>query len=526
MSKFTNSNESISSGLLLWSDRTTQTSISENYSLKIWPVTNILNDGPLQFVIPPQANGLLSDIHIITKLKIQKDGEDLKLRGKNISVINNFANSLWGFVDVILDDRIELTQNLKNAYAYQTYFDHALNSENNRSDYLFYNEIFKMDEGKTKKSEELARVFWKWNSAKDALVESLVESGDDSETTIGKMKEAYWRFQGTDELDTIVKQRLIARLADDFPTDEEEVQLLLEEYRNEGYNTWIPTTFNPAASERSRRINKGESIVLNSKFQNPLFNTSKCLPTGMKVRINLTKNNDEFLLLTNDSSYSVLLEDCYLNVTYYRARDEILKLLDERLSQDPAPYFISRPEIIIKPITHSSRIIRMSNIFHDTLPPYAFFCLQHSSDFEGKLTTNPFTFIPFKKFQFYLDGVPYFTDPLEVGTVSAIRPGDYEYTDFGQFLRQLYKTSGRALRGNCLIDSTNFQLNFVVGISFTADKSTLTEGHLNLQEKASTYLEIDLGIDSNMPEDMVLIVYSLYDRQIQIDGNRRIRIIE
>ena len=34
----------------------------------------------------------------------------------------------------------------------------------------------------------------------------------------------------------------------------------------------------------------------------------------------------------------------------------------------------------------------------------------------------------------------------------------------------------------------------MVGLSFGADKSSLAERHLNLQEKASTYLEIDMGI--------------------------------
>ena len=59
------------------------------------------------------------------------------------------------------------------------------------------------------------------------------------------------------------------------------------------------------------------------------------------------------------------------------------------------------------------------------------------------------------------------------------------------------------------------------------DRSSLGESHLNLQEKASSYLEIDMGInESDIPNDMILIVYALYDRQIQIDSNRKVRIIE
>jgi hypothetical protein len=65
----------------------------------------------------------------------------------------------------------------------------------------------------------------------------------------------------------------------------------------------------------------------------------------------------------------------------------------------------------------------------------------------------------------------------------------------------------------------------MVGMSFGADRSSLAERHLNLQEKASTYLEIDMGID-NVPEDLILIVYGIFDRQIQIDSDRMVRIIE
>ena len=72
MAKFINSSESISSSLLLWNDLPTQVSIEETYDLKVWPVTNLYNESPLKFNIPPQPKGLLNDIHIVTKLKIQK----------------------------------------------------------------------------------------------------------------------------------------------------------------------------------------------------------------------------------------------------------------------------------------------------------------------------------------------------------------------------------------------------------------------------------------------------------------------
>ena len=108
----------------------------------------------------------MTDIFIITKLKVFNNGQEITTRQDFLSVVNYFANSIiWGQVDIQVDDRVDITQSMKNAYAYQTFFNHALNSESNRSDYLFYNEPFKKDVGQTKIKEEESRKFWKWNVA-------------------------------------------------------------------------------------------------------------------------------------------------------------------------------------------------------------------------------------------------------------------------------------------------------------------------------------------------------------------------
>ena len=163
MSKFTNSKESVSSNLILWHGRQTQVGIRETYDMKVWPITNVYNDGPINFVIPEQSKGMLKDVHIVTKVKLRRGGVDLVNPKRDVSVVNNFANSLWGQVDIQFDDRIDVTQSMRNAYAYKTFFNHVLNSNSNREDYLRYNEVFRMDTGKSKLIEEKNRVFWRWN---------------------------------------------------------------------------------------------------------------------------------------------------------------------------------------------------------------------------------------------------------------------------------------------------------------------------------------------------------------------------
>ena len=120
----------------------------------------------------------------------------------------------------------------------------------------------------------------------------------------------------------------------------------------------------------------------------------------MKIRMSLSKNNDEFVLLTDgDSKFSIFIEDFCLDITCYRPRDAIYNLIETRIQKEPAPYFVTCPEIIIKSITNAGKMIRISDVFHDKLPSYAFFCFQRSRDFEGIFKTNPKLFL-FKSFSF------------------------------------------------------------------------------------------------------------------------------
>ena len=202
--------------MLLWNDIPTQVSIQESYDIKVCPITNILNEGPINFKIPPQPKGLMADIFIITKLKVLNNGQEITTRQDSLSVVNNFANSIWGQVDIQVDDRVDITQIMKNAYAYQTFFNHALNSESNRSDYLFYNELFKMDVGQTKIKEEESRKFWKWNDAIEGELKNGMSenrSDDQKYATLNLSRQKcktqtlvnylIWQFRLESSLDTL-----------------------------------------------------------------------------------------------------------------------------------------------------------------------------------------------------------------------------------------------------------------------------------------------------------------------------------
>ena len=256
MARFVNSSDSISSSLLLWNDRPTQVSIEETYDLKVWPVTNLLNEGPINFNLPPQPKGLLSDLHVVTKFKLMKNGQDISEPQKDISVINNLANSFWGEVSVLCADRTELCQSMKNAYAYQTFFNHALNTDSAHKDFLYYNESFLMDSGVSKKSEEDLRTFWKWDKSMDYILDDVAApEGKTEEEAKEDSKEIIWLGKFDNKINRIyaVGNTLSA------PNDK-----IAYENSSDHRNAWIPTSSNSEASRRGIRFNGGKSVILNS----------------------------------------------------------------------------------------------------------------------------------------------------------------------------------------------------------------------------------------------------------------------
>ena len=282
---------------------------------------------------------------------------------------------------------------------------------------------------------------------------------------------------------------------------------------------------NRGAADRAKKIHGSKPVTVRSRLNVPLFSTSKALPTNMKIRISLSRNNDQFLVLADqDAGYRVDIEDVYLNVTYIRPHDVFLSMIEERLAKQPAPFFVSRPELIIKPISHAGRNIRLNNLFPGQLHSLAFFCIQRSQDFQGDYSKNPFTFLPFSKFQLTVDGVPYFSSPLEIEPETVA--GKRYYTENRAFLEQLYRTTGHHVRGCNLINTENFQQNFIVGVSLAGDRAPSSAAYLNPRQEASTQLEIDIGYSVNVSDELILLIYAVYNRLITISSDRSVQVFD
>ena len=62
---------------------------------------------------------------LLQRQSLEEEGLTLSTQRRDVSVVNNFANSLWGQVDIQFDDRVDVTQIMRNAYAYKSFLNHV-----------------------------------------------------------------------------------------------------------------------------------------------------------------------------------------------------------------------------------------------------------------------------------------------------------------------------------------------------------------------------------------------------------------
>ena len=272
-------------------------------------------------------------------------------------------------------------------------------------------------------------------------------------------------------------------------------------------------TENTAAISRAGLISESKRVKTISKLHCPIFRHSKALPTRSRIRITFNKNKDAFLLLAaKDSNFKINIDEVYLKCKYLKPTEYVLKCQEEKLVKQPALYDIDYPEITIRNVGIGERNLTFNRLFTKKLPKIAFFCIQRTSDLSGSYDSNPFVFAKFKSFQLYVDNVQYFTESLTMDN----------RTDGRDTLIQLYKSIGKEYKGDCLVNSSNLGILQIVAVPLTNDRTHLK--HLNLQKHSDIRVELDLGY--NAEHSHSLIIYSIYDKLIQIDGERNISIVE
>ena len=267
---------------------------------------------------------------------------------------------------------------------------------------------------------------------------------------------------------------------------------------------------NASAEKRSKRIAKSKTLTIITDLNCSLFKQNKALVPNLDISISLTKNISDYLLLhSKNKKYSWNAEKVFLRVEYLQPENAILNSIESRLLKDPAIYECNKSEISTFAIPTGVKSCNFNNIFRGFLPHFAVFAIQDRDAISGNSEKNPFTFHPLKTIQLYLNNKEFFPEPLESDENNVL------------MFQQLYKACGYTTKGNCLITPTNFQEHFMIGAALSRDRTV--KFHHNLQENQD--FKAVVTFDTETTDNKVLVVYSVFDRIIEIDSQRNVNVI-
>ena len=413
MLKFIDSEEGMPQELIPFTTKSTQVMIRGVQEIKYLPINSFEKSDTVNFEIPAQHNLLIKNIEIVTKFKVEGKGK--------ATLVSNPANALWKQVDIVLNNKYQMSNPMQQSSNYETFFSTILNVDQEREEVIFSNQGFLLDVGSDK-----------------------------------------------DEADDVT---------------------------------------NVNAVKRGKLIEGGKSVTMISDLNCNLLKTSKLLIPGLEFNISLTKNKPEFLLMSKDKDFTILIEKVYLNVTFVQPEEAYLSLLEAKLEKTPAIYDGHRTEVSLFGIQSGVNKYQFNNIFRGPLPSFMVLCIQDRDAINGDYGKNPYTFYPFKSLQVFINNREYFSDPIETTK-----------EDNTLMLNHFYKALGYDLKGTCLINRDNFRAHFMIPIALARDRSV--KFHHNLQETAD--FKIDIEFEEQVLQNKVLMVYSVFDQIIKIDKDRNI----
>ena len=154
MYKFEASNAMIPAELRPWEVLQTQTPIKSVKKIDYHPINSLTSSDTINFDLPSLSNFMLKNVQVLTTVRVEK-GKIKNLPAKDECFwVSNPAQSLWKHVEVILNNKISLMNPMAQSYNMESFFETVFNENEDRSDKLYIEQGFLLDDVASKEESE------------------------------------------------------------------------------------------------------------------------------------------------------------------------------------------------------------------------------------------------------------------------------------------------------------------------------------------------------------------------------------
>lgn len=152
MYKFEASNAMIPAELRPWEVLQTQTPIKSVKKIDYHPINSLSSSDTVNFDLPSLSNFMLKNIQIVTQVIVEKNG--VAPKNEECFFVSNPSHALWQHVELTLNNRNSIMNPMAQSYNLEAFFETIFNESQDRSDKLFAEQGFLLDDVKNKAASE------------------------------------------------------------------------------------------------------------------------------------------------------------------------------------------------------------------------------------------------------------------------------------------------------------------------------------------------------------------------------------
>ena len=255
-------------------------------------------------------------------------------------------------------------------------------------------------------------------------------------------------------------------------------------------------------------------------FNADICNQGRIILNSVDIDITLKPTSDKFRLLTHPKGLSCFLEieDIYLNVCKVDVADSVMIAHNSTLQSSNSKYPIQETDIRTYEITANSCKSVVENIYNGVIPARIIVAMVKSSAYCGEFHLNP---LKFEAFDIQ-------NATLFINGKQKPRRGfnfDIEENIFLEGMMSLYKSTGKSWENTDIsIDRNSWPIGHAL-IAFDVDPTSSAD-FMYLGKPKFGHTRLELTFKRPIPENITLILYSLFPARVEIDQARNVSTIK
>ena len=171
--------------------------------------------------------------------------------------------------------------------------------------------------------------------------------------------------------------------------------------RNDFFHLDTPTAMNAHKKDggnegyvkRSEFLKNSKILYFNNSIALDISGMSKPLPPNTVYSLKLSRNSDDFTIMSENSQYKIDITELYLEVLKLIPQDKLLGQIEKRFMTSPLKYELTRSKILKFSIPRGVYDASRNGLFdRGQLPRFVLICLSTQNGLNGVCSANPFNF--------------------------------------------------------------------------------------------------------------------------------------